>query len=158
MRKPRFTVRRIMAAVGAVALLLAGYRFVSDHLPHIRECWRLAAYEEQKSQVCRKAAQNYRKCLRAVPCQPSEYCWNACLTHNSSAGQTKPPTSAVRQTLADSKHQAAIQAYEKAADAHAERAKLYRRAAFRFNDPLPSWPTNDDPFISVSDRYRCDTL
>ena len=67
-------------------------RMVLDHLPHIRECWRLAAYEEQKSQGCHRAAQNYRKCLRAVPCQPSEYSWNACLTHNSSAGQTESVT------------------------------------------------------------------
>jgi hypothetical protein len=158
MRNPRFTVRRIMIVVGAVALLLAGYRAVLDHLPHIQECWRLAAYEEQKSQGCSRAAQNYRKCLRAVPCQPSEYCWNACLTHNSSSGQTNPPPSADRKTLADSEHQAAVEAYEKAADAHAERAKLYRRAAFRFDEPLPSWTTNDEPAMSVSSRYQCDTM
>jgi hypothetical protein len=158
MRKPRFTVRRIMAVVGAVALLLTGYRMVLAHLPHIRECWRLAAYEEQKSQGCRKVAQNYRKCLRRVPCQSSEYCWNACLAHNSSTGQTNPPPSADRQTLADSQHQAAVETYEKAADAHAERGRLYRRAAFRFEEPLPSWPMNDDPAMNASARYQCDTM
>ena len=88
MRLPRvrFTVRRMIASVVIVALLLAALRIVVSALPHVRQCWKLAAGEERLSQAYRRAASRYRTCVQTVPCSASEYCDNACLGHANALG------------------------------------------------------------------------
>lgn len=82
----RFTMRKMMLAVVAVALLLAAVRVVVRSLPHARRCWELAAGEEGMSRGYLLAASRYRTCVRTVPCSPSDYCYNACLGHTNKPG------------------------------------------------------------------------
>ena len=69
MRLPRvrFTVRRMIASVVIVALLLAALRIVVSALPHVRQCWKLAAGEERLSQAYRRAARATGRACR--PCR-----------------------------------------------------------------------------------------
>jgi hypothetical protein len=156
--RPQFTVRRIMVAVGAVALLLATFRLAVDYLPHIRRCWDLAANEELISRAYWRAASGYRNCIQTVPCAPSDYCFNACLKHASahSAGQTSAFDG--DRTPAANQHRLAAEDHEHAAELHAARARLYRRAAFRLSRPLPIWTAAEQAAADVFDRYRCDSL
>src|SRR4051812_33440317 len=90
MTPPRFTVRRLMIAIGLAASLLWAGRFIAIHLPHARECWRLASYENKISEAYRRSAAKYRACIRAVPCTDPEYCYNACLKHVNAPGGGRP--------------------------------------------------------------------
>ena len=160
MRLPRvrFTVRRMMVVVVAMALLFAALRAFVDSLPHVRRCWELATREERISQAYRRAASLYRTCVRAVPCSASEYCYNACLDHTGTPGTGHPAASDERRARAAAEHRRAAEDHEHAAELHAARARLYRQAAFRFWRPLPDRTVDEEAAADVFDRYRCDML
>lgn len=140
-----------MAALAALALLMGTVRFAVVHLPHTRECLRLAGIEERAGSNCRRAAVRYRSCLRAVPCAPSGYCGNACLRHEDS---TRPADR--ERAEAAAAHRRAADDHERAADRHARLGLRYRRAAFRWSEPIPGVPPGpDDELVR---RYQCDTF
>jgi hypothetical protein len=155
----RFTVRRMMAVVLAVALLLAGFRDVVRSFPHVRRCWQLAAEEERLSGAYRRAACRYRTCVQALPCSASEYCGNFCLDHVSSPAAKRwgyPMPTAKDRARAEDAHLRAAEDHERAADAHAARAGRYRRAMFCFSEPLPSWTADEESVANAFARYPCD--
>jgi hypothetical protein len=160
MRLPRvrFTVRRMTAWVVAVALLLTALRIMVSALPHVRQCWKLAAGEERLSQAYRRAASRYRTCVQTVPCSASEYCYNACVGHANALGAGHPAGSDEDRARAAAAHRHAALDHERAADLHAARARLYRQAAFRLSQPLPTWTPNEQAAADVFERYQCDTF
>ena len=154
----RFTVWRMMASVLAVAVLLAALRIVVSALPHVRQCWKLAAGEERLSQAYRRAASRYRACVQSVPCVASEYCYNACLGHANALGAGHPAGSDEDRARAAAAHRRAAEDHESAAELHAAKARLYRQAAFRLSQPLPTWTPNEQAAADVFERYQCDTF
>jgi hypothetical protein len=154
----RFTVRRLMGFVVAVALLLAAHRVVVSSLPHVRRCWELAAVEDGLAALYRRAASKYPACAKAVPCSPAEYCYNACLTHADARGAGYPGGSDQYRARAADDHRRAAEDHERAAELRAARARLYRRAAFRWSQPLPTWTAAEEAAADVFARYPCDNF
>jgi hypothetical protein len=148
-----------MVLVLAVALLLTALRFAANALPHVRQCWELAAREEQRSQAYRAAAARYRSCVQSVPCSAAEYCYNACLTHASARSAGHPVGSdPERARAAAAQHRRAADDHERVAALHAAMARLYRRAMFRFSEPQPDWMANEEAAARLLEPYRCDSF
>jgi hypothetical protein len=149
----RLHLSQAMLAVGAIALLLAALRIAIGFYPHVRQCWELAASQERLSQAYRREAARYRACVVTMPCSASEYCYNACLGHLA----RQPAASVEDRARVAEEHRRAAEDHERAAVQHAVMARLYRRAAFHWSQPLPPAKPGFGAG-TVFDRYRCDTF
>jgi hypothetical protein len=157
-RRLHLPLGRAMLAVAVVAATLAAGRFLVESLPHVRECWKRAAAEEGRSQALRREAARYRACVLGVPCSASEYCNNACMPHVDSRRKTQTAASEAARRRAADEHRRAAEDYERAAERHTTKARLFRRAAFDWSQPVPTPAVNDAADEALFDRYRCDVF
>jgi hypothetical protein len=146
----QFTIRRLMLAVTAVALILAPARFARRAVPHFRRCRVLYLQAEDESRTCRSLAALYQDCGR--PVLPSPFlrqCGSSSLEHWDPASAEhqadriadahwQEAEAQARARIAD-EHRRAAEFHERIAEVFAARARRCWRAAFRPWEPTPVW-------------------
>ena len=155
MKPPRrwLTFRRSIVLIVAAVLALATAWFALRDAPHAPQGTAPSSRQEQMARASREMASRYRRCVLILPCDPSEYCGNACLAHISAGASQQE-----RSRAADAHEQAAAD-FEHAAELHARFARELRQAALNPSQPPPSGTEEVETIdATLYDRYRCDSF